>query len=374
MSLSQLNSPLFIDPRGIASFAKKLTFGGHLGLLNKPGEAYKNNTGFILRGNVAIVPVRDTLTHRNDAFAQYFGLSNYEALALTLADLLADTKVTAIIFDIDSLGGQVFGLEELADKIYEARATKPIHAFASGYCCSAAYWLAAACEQVHAQKGAWLGSVGTRMTLMDDSGFWEQHGIKFKTFVSQASPDKAADPFDDDHGAKLYQGLVDQGGANFVASLAKYRGVSEKHVLANFGQGWIMEGPAGITAKLCDQVCSLEDLITQLDPASSADDNDKNNKDTMDPKDQKGVTPAPKPDANTTVETPAAEGQKTELTAEQRLLALEAKQKAQATELAALAAEKEALKAENKTLKNTETTPTPGKTNGLEGEAAGAFY
>ena len=295
----------------------------------------------------------------SQAYQSYYDkLPEYESLFIETGDELS----------------LVTKLEELADKIYEARATKPIHAFASGYCCSAAYWLAAACEQVHAQKGACLGSVGTRMTLMDDSGFWEQHGIKFKTFVSQASPDKAADPFDDDHGAKLYQGLVDQGGANFVASLAKYRGVSEKHVLANFGQGWIMEGPAGITAKLCDQVCSLEDLITQLDPASSADDNDKNNKDTMDPKDQKGVTPAPKPDANTTVETPAAEGQKTELTAEQRLLALEAKQKAQATELAALAAEKEALKAENKTLKNTETTPTPGKTNGLEGEAAGAFY
>ena len=55
---------------------------------------------------------------------------------------LRDPRIQGILLDVDSPGGEVGGLFDLADEIYDARAEKPCFAIADDDAFSAAYAIA----------------------------------------------------------------------------------------------------------------------------------------------------------------------------------------------------------------------------------------
>src|SRR5690606_34372824 len=48
-------------------------------------------------------------------------------------------------------------------------------------CCSAAYWLASACDQIFASPSASVGSIGVYLALLDESRRLEDIGLKVET-------------------------------------------------------------------------------------------------------------------------------------------------------------------------------------------------
>lgn len=78
---------------------------------------------------------------------------------------------------IDSPGGEAFGLNEAHKIIRELR--KPVYAVIDRYGCSAAYYIASAANKVYATSPVSLiGSIGCMVTLYNNSGFYEEQGIK----------------------------------------------------------------------------------------------------------------------------------------------------------------------------------------------------
>ncbi len=78
----------------------------------------------------------------------------------TLQAALADSSVKAIVLDIDSPGGSVFGVRELAQEIFDGRAQKPIVAVANYMAASAAYHLATQADELVVSPSAIVGSIG----------------------------------------------------------------------------------------------------------------------------------------------------------------------------------------------------------------------
>lgn len=107
------------------------------------GRKLQNTYAVSIRNNVAIIPIRGPLFRYANIFTAISGATSYELLARDFNSALVDESVKAILFDIDSPGGEVNGCSELADMIYNARGKKPIIAYASGNCCSGAYWIIA---------------------------------------------------------------------------------------------------------------------------------------------------------------------------------------------------------------------------------------
>lgn len=121
------------------------------------------------------------------------GGCDLETVEENLTAALADSTTTAVILDIDSPGGSVSGVLEFADKIraLSTAAGKPVLAYASGQCCSAAYWIACGCPSgIVASPSSDVGSIGVYIALMDESAHWAQDG--YKLVLIKAGEHKAA--------------------------------------------------------------------------------------------------------------------------------------------------------------------------------------
>ena len=118
------------------------------------GRDMKNTYAVSTRGGVAVIPVTGPLFRHANLLTAICGATSYELLAQDFNKALNDPNISAILFDVDSPGGEVNGCSELADMIYKARGKKPIIAYASGSCCSGAYWIASACDKIMAADTA----------------------------------------------------------------------------------------------------------------------------------------------------------------------------------------------------------------------------
>lgn len=93
-------------------------------------------------------------------------------LALTHPD------VEVIVFHVDSPGGSVAGVPELAEFITEANRLKKCIAIVDGMCCSAAYYLVAGCDEIiSVGKTSSIGSIGVYCYLMDESRAYFNQGV-----------------------------------------------------------------------------------------------------------------------------------------------------------------------------------------------------
>jgi ClpP class serine protease len=128
--------------------------------------------------NVAVIPMYGVLSPKGDAFARSSGGTTAETLRDEFRAAVADPDIDGIVFDVDSPGGVVEGIGELADEIRGARGTKPIAAVANHMAASAAYWAIAGVDEIVATPSASVGSIGVFTAHQDVSAAMEEKGVK----------------------------------------------------------------------------------------------------------------------------------------------------------------------------------------------------
>lgn len=226
----------------------------------KLGRQLQNSYNATERDGVAIIPVTGPLFRYANIFTAISGASSYELIARDFMSALENPQISSIILDIDSPGGEVNGVSELASMIFEARGTKPVIAYASGDAASGAYWIASAADEIVVSETSALGSIGV-------VGIYRGKSAKESTetveIVSSQSPHKRLDPMSDDGRAKL-QTRIDSMADVFVSTIARNRSVTADHVLEHYGGGDVMIGAHAVNAGLADRIGSLERLITEL--------------------------------------------------------------------------------------------------------------
>jgi membrane-bound ClpP family serine protease len=97
--------------------------------------------------------------------------------------------VSAIVLNLDTPGGAVNGVDELARAIFAARERKRIIAYVGGMGASAGYWLASAASEIVVSDAAILGSIGVRMVAQDTTEADRKSGRV--EFISSQSPANA---------------------------------------------------------------------------------------------------------------------------------------------------------------------------------------
>lgn len=226
----------------------------------KLGRQLQNSYNATERDGVAIIPVTGPLFRYANIFTAISGASSYELIARDFMSALENPQITSIILDIDSPGGEVNGVSELASMIFEARGTKPIIAYASGDAASGAYWIASAADEIVVSETSALGSIGVVGIYRGKSA---KESAETVEIVSSQSPHKRLDPMSDDGRAKL-QTRIDSMADVFVSTIARNRSVTSDHVLGHYGGGDVMIGANAVNAGLADRVGSLERLIIEL--------------------------------------------------------------------------------------------------------------
>ncbi len=208
---------------------------------------------------IAVINVDGALAHRNTFDAIWFGQDTYQSIGNAFDEVMADDSVKGIVFELNSPGGVVNGVSDLAAKIAAHRGEKPygIVAHSSGEMCSAAYWIGSACEQVFASDNASLGSIGVLCV------FRKAEGETMTVIRSTLSPNKAPTP-DTAAGRSQIEKELDSLAKVFISTVAQNRGVDVETVMNNFGQGDVFVGADAVTAGLADQVMTLDEVFEHM--------------------------------------------------------------------------------------------------------------
>lgn len=211
---------------------------------------------------VAVIPVYGTLMPRANLMSQMSGGTSVERLRDTIRGALADDDIDAIVLDIDSPGGQVDGIPELAAEMRAARSQKPILASANTMAASAAYWLGAQAEQVYVTPSGVVGSVGVLTAHVDHSAFDEREGLK-TTYIYQGKYKVEANPHEPlgDEARAAIQHDVDAFYAMFVRDVARGRGVREGTVRKGYGEGRVVNAEDALEQGMVDGIETLEATI-----------------------------------------------------------------------------------------------------------------
>lgn len=134
----------------------------------------------VLDGGIALVPVQGVIAKyasQVNQVSQPRGTST-EAVSRSLREALGREDVRAILLDIESPGGAVSGVDELAEEIRSAREHKPVFAIADGMAASAAYWIGSQAQEFAATRGSSVGSIGVYTPIVDSSGAAAEDGVK----------------------------------------------------------------------------------------------------------------------------------------------------------------------------------------------------
>jgi len=103
-------------------------------------------------------------------------MTDYDDIAEQVADADANPNINSILLHIDSPGGTITGLPELAAKLRNV--SKPLVAYTEGTAASAAYWIASQADSVLLSESAEVGSVGVYVALLDQTEYLRQMGLK----------------------------------------------------------------------------------------------------------------------------------------------------------------------------------------------------
>lgn len=214
---------------------------------------------------VAIIPVHGAITqHGGGLFEMLFGGVSVDGIAADFRAALAEDEVRAVLLDIDSPGGSVFGVSELADEIYRARGKKPIYAIANGTAASAAYWLGAAADEFYVTPSGLAGSIGVFAVHVDISEMAAREGMK-PTIVSAGkykTEGNEFEPLGDDARGAVQERIDDYYGL-FVSDIARFRGTTEAKVRGGYGEGRVLTAKAAVSAGLADKVMSYQQAVAR---------------------------------------------------------------------------------------------------------------
>lgn len=219
--------------------------------------------GYDIVDGIAVIPIIGTLVHRLGTLRPYSGMTGYDGIQQNFLLALEDPSVKAIVFDVDSPGGEVAGCADLADVIYRARGQKPVWAILGESAWSAAYWLASACDRVTVPRTGGTGSIGVICMHVDFSKALSQGGITVTLLHYGARKADGADVAPLSKEARdRFMADITASGELFVATVARNRRLSADAVRAQ--QATTFQGKNGVVAGLADAVMAPHEAFGAL--------------------------------------------------------------------------------------------------------------
>lgn len=127
---------------------------------------------------IAVIEIAGVLIHRGGWIGQSSGQTSYEGIAAQIEAAASDPAVRGIALEIDSFGGEVAGVFDLADSIRAIRGSKPVWAFVAEHAFSAGYALASQADRILLPRTGAVGSIGVVVMHADLSGQLDEDGVR----------------------------------------------------------------------------------------------------------------------------------------------------------------------------------------------------
>jgi len=216
---------------------------------------------------IAVLPLYGIVTQRANMVDDVSGpgMTSTQMFGAALRQALADDSVGQILIDIDSPGGSVYGVAELADQIQSARASKPVVAIANSLAASAAYWIGCAAGEFYVTPGGEVGSIGVWQAHFDYSQAIAAEGVT-PTLISAGKYKVEGNPYEplNDEARGFMQSRVDDYYGAFTKAVAKGRGLPVANVREGLGQGRVLGADTAVGQKMVDGISTFDDLISMM--------------------------------------------------------------------------------------------------------------
>ena len=186
------------------------------------------------------------------------GNTGYEQLEAEVADAVK-AEARGILLHVNSPGGAATGNVETSRML--AGSGLPTVAWVDELAASAAYAIASGATSIVASPSAQVGSIGTILPLVDNSGQWEKRGLKpaYITHTGGDLKDATWPPsFSEAHREHL-QEMVDDFFGQFRDHVLTYRDVP-----ASAMRGQTLLGARAKDANLVDRIGSYSDAYDEL--------------------------------------------------------------------------------------------------------------
>ena len=241
-------------------------------------DSKAQNKPFAFQEGVAIIPIHGSLINR---FGQCYGyVTGYNFIRRQRDAAMADPDVTAIVYDVNSGGGEAAGCFELADESFALRGTKPTISVVDSACYSAAYALASTSDQVVVTPTGGAGSVGVYTMHVDMSKMLENWGLEI-TLIHAGEHKVDGHPYaelPEDVRADM-QKSVDATYNKFVESVARNRNLSVEAVKDT--QARCYSADDALALGLIDSVASPLEAIRAFLGGTSEASNDETTGDSL---------------------------------------------------------------------------------------------
>jgi signal peptide peptidase SppA len=219
---------------------------------------------YTVQDGIARLNLSGPLTKFDTSMSSLFGGTSTMRVRDSLRDIRSrfDTgEVKGVFMEVDSPGGSLEGTAELASAVRKTAEKMPIYMHAPDTACSAALWIATQGTRFTAGPAARVGSLGTRVTLLDESKLGEDRPVKpvvkdTGTFKSIGAPGR---PITTDQHKEL-QRYADNVNKVFVADVQKSRKMNpsqmEEAITAR-----VFVGADAMRVGLIDAVCSTDEAF-----------------------------------------------------------------------------------------------------------------
>lgn len=248
--------------QGLIAFVKRNAYSGRVGPPARPAAARGGGGRGGSAARTAVIPIIGYIEPRVGLLSMLgLGVSCPE-IAGALREALADPGVDRIVLEIDSQGGSVFGVDDLATEIRAARATKPVIGVANSVAGSAAYWIGSACSELYVTPGGQVGSIGIVIQHEDVSKALEAEGVRI-TLLTAGLYKAEGNPFGPlgPVACAQLQSEVDSYGADFTQAVARGRNVPVESVRRDMGRGRMMRADAALAANMIDGIATFDAVL-----------------------------------------------------------------------------------------------------------------
>lgn len=208
--------------------------------------------------HTAVIDIKGAISADSEASA--------DNVVASLRSAMEDSGAQAVVLLIDSPGGSPVQAGIINDEITRLKAVhnKKVYAVVEETCASAAYYIAAAADEIYVDKASLVGSIGVLMDGFGFTGLMDKLGIERRLMTAGANK-AMLDPFSpQDDAQKAYiQSMLGEIHTQFITVVKKGRGDRLKETPDTFS-GLVWSGQQAVTMGLADGLGNLDHVAREV--------------------------------------------------------------------------------------------------------------
>ena len=208
--------------------------------------------------HTAVIEIKGEIASGADASAEF--------VVASMRSAFEDEGSQAVVLLINSPGGSPVQAGIINDEIHRLKGKhqKPVYAVVEETCASAAYYIAAAADEIYVDKASIVGSIGVLMDGFGFTGTMEKLGVE-RRLLTAGENKGFLDPFSPQSATQrgYAQQMLDQIHQQFIEAVKEGRGERLKATPETFS-GLFWTGQQAVDMGLADQYGTLDYVAREV--------------------------------------------------------------------------------------------------------------